>query len=266
FHLYVYLLIIFNKKADHDKNIYKRKKPSFTQKYFEKSINDKGDEIRICKILDESGKRCDQEYKNVGSSTENLIVHLRDKHEIIMQDDTAVLKKILLSNFKQIYAYQLIGKARIFDLASKVPQNVGEFLDEDTVFDFEIVETRPIDFDDDEVISNIIKESISIKNLLDITALLDPHYKNLDFIEIDTKKERIIQKLRDEIGKVVVPESETLNNPAPSIDIESSIHSHKEYRQQRQSKTKKAILNMILGQLGACQKSADFSQLVAIPT
>uniref|UniRef100_U9TJW3 Uncharacterized protein n=1 Tax=Rhizophagus irregularis (strain DAOM 181602 / DAOM 197198 / MUCL 43194) TaxID=747089 RepID=U9TJW3_RHIID len=94
FHLYVHLLIIFNKKADHDKNIYKRKKPSFTQEYFEKSINDKGDEIRICKILDESGKKCDQEYKNVGSSTENLIVHLRDKDEIVMQDDTAVLKKV----------------------------------------------------------------------------------------------------------------------------------------------------------------------------
>ncbi|CAB4404088.1 unnamed protein product [Rhizophagus irregularis] len=70
-------------KADHDKNIYKRKKLSFTQEYFEKSINDKGDEIRICKILDESGKRCSQEYKNVGSSTGNLIAHLRDKRRMI---------------------------------------------------------------------------------------------------------------------------------------------------------------------------------------
>ncbi|PKK58341.1 hypothetical protein RhiirC2_796469 [Rhizophagus irregularis] len=84
FHLYVHLLIIFNKKTDRDKNIYKRKKTSFTQEYFEKSINDK----------DESGKKCDQEYKNVGSSTEDLIVHLRDKDEIVMQDDTAVLKKV----------------------------------------------------------------------------------------------------------------------------------------------------------------------------
>ncbi|PKY59335.1 hypothetical protein RhiirA4_481988 [Rhizophagus irregularis] len=101
-------------------------------------------------------------------------------------------------------------KARIFDLTSEVPQNVGEFLDED-------VETHPIDFDDDEVISNITKKSISIKNSLDTTgvlekvkqniynaliyywnipnhlglmaALLDPHYKNLDFIEIDIEKE-----------------------------------------------------------------------------
>ncbi|EXX53697.1 hypothetical protein RirG_241570 [Rhizophagus irregularis DAOM 197198w] len=580
-------------KADRDKNIYKRKKPSFTQEYFEKSINDKGDEIRICKILDESGKRCGQEYKNVGSSTGNLIAHLRDKHEIVAQDDTAVskkprnskitsfarncrphskhiqkkreevtlkwmlltnqplsavtneayrekmaefdpsfvvpgeqkiktmivksynynrqnlqnlltetaesvsltmdlwssrakhgylgvtatwitpdfeikdvmlenkyvpsphssdvitnklyrcikdwnleqrvtsittdngsnmvamfrllnqksgcedvkrlsctahtiqlaigkglapaeilvararrlihffqyqkqverleqvqkkldyvdimrciqdvstrwnstyyawdrlfflkdaiiqlqadlctstdreskkdgnkLKRILLSDEEWSLLDQLIDilmpfeeatrefsgntyvtlsqtiptiKAKIFDLASEVPQNVGEFLDEDTVFDSEIVETRPIDFDDDEVISNITKENISIKNSLDTTGvlekvkqniynaliyywnipndlglmagLLDPYYKNLDFIEIDTEKERIIQKLRDEIGEVVVPESETLNNPAPSIDIESSIRSHKEYRQRRQSKTKKAIPNMVI--------------------
>ncbi|GBC29140.2 zinc finger BED domain-containing protein 1-like [Rhizophagus irregularis DAOM 181602=DAOM 197198] len=59
-----------------------------------------------------------------------------------------------------------------------------------------------------------------------MAALLDPYYKNLDFIEIDTKKEQIIQKLHDE--------------------IESSICSHKEYCQQRQSKTKKAILNMVI--------------------
>ncbi|CAB4378103.1 unnamed protein product [Rhizophagus irregularis] len=43
---------------------------------------------------DESGKRCGQEYKNDRSSTGNLIVHLRDKHEIVAQDDTAVSKKV----------------------------------------------------------------------------------------------------------------------------------------------------------------------------
>jgi hypothetical protein len=63
-----------------------------------------------------------------------------------------------------------------------------------------------------------------------IAALLDPRYKNLDFVEIDTEKERIIQKLCNEIGRVEVPRSEILNNPAPSIDLESSMRSHKEYR------------------------------------
>lgn len=152
-------------------------------------------------------------------------------------------------------------KARIFDLAAEVPPNVNELLDEDTLFESEVAETQSIDCDNDEVISNITNKSISIKNPLDTTgvlekvkqniynaliyywdipsdlglmaALLDPRYKNLDFIEMDTERERIIQKLRDEIGEVVeVPESETLNNSAPSIDSEFSIHSHKEYCQQ----------------------------------
>lgn len=73
--------------------MYKRKKPSFTQEYFEKGINNKGEEIRICRILDENGKRCGQEYKNVGSSTGNLIAHLRDKHEIVAHDDDSVVSK-----------------------------------------------------------------------------------------------------------------------------------------------------------------------------
>jgi hypothetical protein len=97
---YILLIFFFTltfKKADpssKDKNIYKRKNPSFTQEYFEKSINDKGDEMKICKILDESGRRCGQEYKNVGSSMGNLIAHLRDKHGIVAQDDTIVSKKV----------------------------------------------------------------------------------------------------------------------------------------------------------------------------
>ena len=71
--------------------------------------------------------------------------------------------------------------------------------------------------DDDEVISNIIKKSISIKNSLNTTgilkkvkqnifnaliyywnipsnlgliaALLDPRYKNLNFLKVDAEKE-----------------------------------------------------------------------------
>jgi hypothetical protein len=50
--------------------------------------------MKICKILDESGRRCGQEYKNVGSLTGNLIAHLRDKHGIVAQDDTIVSKKV----------------------------------------------------------------------------------------------------------------------------------------------------------------------------
>ena len=58
-----------------------------------------------------------------------------------------------------------------------------------------------------------------------MAALLDPRYKSLDFLENDDEKEQVIQKLRNEIGEVEVPESEILDNPAPSQDNESSIHS-----------------------------------------
>ena len=56
-------------------------------------------------------------------------------------------------------------------------------------------------------------------NLGLMAALLDPRYKNLDFLEIDDKKEQIIQKLRNEIGKVEVLGPEILDNPTPSQDI-----------------------------------------------
>ena len=80
-----------------NKNKYKRKKPSFTQEYFEKKFNDKGEESRICNILDENGNKCGKEYKcgQGASSTGNLIVHLRDKHDIVSNDDdTAISKKV----------------------------------------------------------------------------------------------------------------------------------------------------------------------------
>ncbi|GBC41300.2 zinc finger BED domain-containing protein 1-like [Rhizophagus irregularis DAOM 181602=DAOM 197198] len=74
---------------------YKRKKPSFTQEYFEKKANDKGEEIRVCNILDKNGIKCGQEYKcgRSGSSTGNLIMHLRDKHNIVPDDDADISKK-----------------------------------------------------------------------------------------------------------------------------------------------------------------------------
>src|SRR2546430_517508 len=89
-----------------------------------------------------------------------------------------------------------------------------------------------------------------------MAALLDPHYKNLDFLEIDAEKEQIIQKFRDEIGEVEVPESEILNNSAPFSDVESSICSHKKYRQRRQKKIKKAVTNIVV-----CDKVTNYLSL-----
>ncbi|CAG8488560.1 1917_t:CDS:2 [Scutellospora calospora] len=81
------------KKEPENKKTYKRKRPSFTRDYFEKMKNDKGEEIRVCKIVNEDGIKCGQSYKNIGSSTGNLIIHLRDCHGIVSHDDIEALRK-----------------------------------------------------------------------------------------------------------------------------------------------------------------------------
>jgi hypothetical protein len=162
-------------------------------------------------------------------------------------------------------------KEMIFDLAtSESPLSNEELLNEDTVFGLDDAEVQPIDMDDDEIISKITKKKISIKNPLNTTgvlkeikkniysaliyywdipnefglmaALLDPRYKNLDFIDNEDEKQQIIQRLRDEFNEIEgsrmpIPEL-PLNNPVPS-DAESSIRSHKEYHQRRKMKNKK---------------------------
>ncbi|PKC55862.1 hypothetical protein RhiirA1_446717 [Rhizophagus irregularis] len=67
--------------------INKRKKQSFTKQYFEKGFNIKGEETRICTVLNKDGNRCGQVYRNTGSSAGNLIAHLRDIHQIIDEDN-----------------------------------------------------------------------------------------------------------------------------------------------------------------------------------
>ncbi|CAG8489638.1 6380_t:CDS:2 [Cetraspora pellucida] len=375
-----------------NKKSYKCKNPSFTREYFEKTVNSTGEEVRICKVQDENRKKCNQEYKNVGSSTGNLIAHLRDVHGIVLQDDIEVLlkwmiltnqslstitnntyrekmsefdpafvvpskKKIrtmivksykynrenlqnlvniaesvsltmdfwsskakheylgitatwvtsdfeikdnlknhiilvttdsganMVSTFSLLnqkdgcciqdvpthwnsiyYAWDrlyfikdaitqlqtdlyisidqeikkdgsklkrillsdedwVIPKVKeiIFDLASETPPSNDLFFDEDTIFELEDAEIQHIDYDDDEIVSNITKRRISIKNPLNMTgilekikkniydamiyywnvlnevslmmALLDPRYKSLDFLENNTEKQQVIQKL-----------------------------------------------------------------------
>ncbi|PKC58903.1 hypothetical protein RhiirA1_494414, partial [Rhizophagus irregularis] len=150
-----------------------------------------------------------------------------------------------------------IIKEMIFDLATEVPSNNDDFLNEDTIFGSEALEIQQTDFDDDEVISNITKKKISIKNPLNtvgilekikqniynaliyywdipndlglMAALLDPRYKNLDFLDND-EKQRIVQKFRSELGLggVETSTSEPLNNPSTPLNAESSMRSHKE--------------------------------------
>ncbi|CAG8508456.1 7649_t:CDS:2, partial [Racocetra fulgida] len=70
-----------------------KEKLSFTYEYFETTVNQKGDEVRVCKVINEDGKKCGPEYKNVESSTGNLIMHFRDTHEIVSQNDRENIKK-----------------------------------------------------------------------------------------------------------------------------------------------------------------------------
>jgi hypothetical protein len=109
-----------------------------------------------------------------------------------------------------------IIKEMIFDLATEVLSNNDDFLNEDTIFGSEALKIQQTNFDDDEVISNITKKKISIKNPLNtvsilekvkqniynaliyywdipndlglIAALLNPRYKNLDFLDDDEKQ------------------------------------------------------------------------------
>ncbi|CAG8448749.1 8418_t:CDS:2 [Cetraspora pellucida] len=97
--LYIFALA---QKSENKKN-YKCKKLSFTHKYFDTIVNKKGKEVRVCKVINEDGIKCSTEYKNVGSSTGNLITHLRDSHEIVSQDDNENVKKPLLIVTDKVY-------------------------------------------------------------------------------------------------------------------------------------------------------------------
>ncbi|CAG8688187.1 8905_t:CDS:2, partial [Cetraspora pellucida] len=90
------------------------------------------------------------------------------------------------------------------------------FLNEDIVFALKDEEAQPIDFDDEEVISNITKKKILIKAPLDTTVLLDPHYKDLDFLYDDSEKQLIIQRLRNEFSELKEQASELSTCPTLS--------------------------------------------------
>ena len=75
-------------------DINKGKQPFFTKQYFEKGFNIKGEETRICTVLDKEGNQCGQIYRNTGSSTRNLIAHLRDVHRIIDEYNEGENKRV----------------------------------------------------------------------------------------------------------------------------------------------------------------------------
>ncbi|EXX58332.1 hypothetical protein RirG_198990 [Rhizophagus irregularis DAOM 197198w] len=126
------------------------------------------------------------------------------------------LKRLLLNDDEWELLDQLVDLLMPFEEAT-LPLNSDDFSNEDTVFESEAVETQQTDFDDDEIISNITKKKISIKNPLNtvgvlekvkqniysalifywnipndlglMAALLDPRYKSLDFLDEEKNNE-----------------------------------------------------------------------------
>lgn len=177
-----------------------------------------------------------------------------------------------------------IIKELIFNMTCSLPSNNVTHHDENTVFESEGIEVTPIEVEDEEVISNITNKRISIKDPLNtegvlenvkeniysslifywdkpndaglIASLLDPRYKELDFVELEDDKNRIIQKLRDEFSNNFPNKSPQViefpnDSITPTQDTESSLRSHKEYRQRRQMKIKK------VGRLNSGNNNSD---------
>ncbi|CAB4428330.1 unnamed protein product [Rhizophagus irregularis] len=163
-------------------------------------------------------------------------------------------------------------KELIFDLAGDFPSDNTTNLSYE---DNEEVNTFPIETNDEEVISDFTNKKISIKEPLNTTgvlnkvqnniynalifywnipnelglmaALLDPRYKNLDFVEDEDERQQIIQKLRDEYNKI---NNETANSQEeiqlePVSPEEGSSRSYKKYQQLRlmKYKNKQQVLN-----------------------
>ncbi|PKY59153.1 hypothetical protein RhiirA4_481662, partial [Rhizophagus irregularis] len=98
-----------------------------------------------------------------------------------------------------------------------------------------------------------------------IAFLLDPRYKELDFVELEDDKNRIIQKLCDEFSNNFSDKSPQViefpnDSITPTQDTESSLRSHKEYRQRRQMKIKK------VGRLNSGNNNSDeINNYLSIP-
>jgi hypothetical protein len=168
-------------------------------------------------------------------------------------------------------------KELIFDLATSsmdLSSNDVNYNNENTIF-----EETEIEVDNEEIISHITKKKIFIKDPLNtggvlnkvknniynallyywdtpsdiglMATLLDPRYKELD-LELEDKKNEIIQKLRDEFNELnsdnlnkstsvtpVAEAAEPSNSAISFPDAESSLQSQKEYRKCHQGQNKK---------------------------
>ncbi|EXX73828.1 hypothetical protein RirG_056860 [Rhizophagus irregularis DAOM 197198w] len=123
-----------------------------------------------------------------------------------IKKDENRLKRLLLTNDEWELLDQLVDLLMPFEEATptEVLSNNDDFLNEYTIFGSKALEIQQTDFNDDEVINNITKKKISIKNPLN-TMMTD-------------EKQRIVQKLRSELGGVETSTSEPLNNPSTPLN------------------------------------------------
>ncbi|CAG8471087.1 18824_t:CDS:2 [Racocetra fulgida] len=70
---------------------------NYNIEYHSNDFNSKSDkslealpQTLICKVVDKNDVKCGAKCKNVESSTGNLIMHLRDIHEIVLQNGVKV--------------------------------------------------------------------------------------------------------------------------------------------------------------------------------
>ncbi|PKB95700.1 hypothetical protein RhiirA5_436211 [Rhizophagus irregularis] len=76
-----------------------------------------------------------------------------------------------------------------------------------------------------------------------LATLLDPHYKNLDCVEVENKKTCIMQKLYYEYESMKGTPIPVKSPEYLSTDANKNTHSYKQYHQNRLDKKKKKALN-----------------------
>jgi hypothetical protein len=80
----------------------KRNYTSITHSYFTK-CSDVNGELCICTFLDEKGNRCGKTYRNMGSSTGNLLRHLDEAHQICSNSRNNKKVLYIVNNLHLIY-------------------------------------------------------------------------------------------------------------------------------------------------------------------
>ncbi|CAG8805200.1 31010_t:CDS:2, partial [Racocetra persica] len=81
-------------------------------------VNGEVEEFWVYNVMNEkSGQKCGQKYKNIGSLTGNLIIHLRDSHRIPLSTVTNEIYKEKMSEFDSFFI--ILGEKKIRTMIAK---------------------------------------------------------------------------------------------------------------------------------------------------